>query len=345
MIAMLPRSACLVVSFSVSVAANNDHVFYRELDSSQKMPTFSQEVSMSTAMDRREFLKLLGLGGAVFTVGGLNRPGYAAPIKGAQGNFSFVQLSDTHWGFRDPAINPDYEGTLRKAIAAVNSMKPEPDFVVFTGDLTHTTDDPKERRLRLGQFRDIVKDLKVKDVKFLAGEHDASLDSGEAFREFFGDTRYTFDHKGVHFIAIDNVSDPRGVVGDAQLEWLAADLKKQDKTTPIIVLTHRPLFDLSPQWDWATADGAKVVELLTPYKNVMVLYGHIHQEHHQKTGHIAHNAARGLMYPLPAPGSVPKKAPIAWDAARPYHGLGFRSVAKETTTGVYELTELPIIGG
>jgi predicted phosphohydrolase len=300
---------------------------------------------MESMMDRRNFLKLIGLGGTVFLVGGSNKLGYAAPLQGPLGGFTFVQLSDTHWGFHDPTINPDYEGTLRKAIASVNSMIPQPDFVVFTGDLTHTTDDAKERRVRLGQFRDIIKDLKVKDVKLLAGEHDASLDSAEAFREFFGETHYVFDHKGVHFIAIDNVSDPRGMVGEAQLKWLAADLKKQGKTARIIILTHRPLFDLSPQWDWATPDGEKVVDLLTPYKNVMVLYGHIHQEHHQMTGEIAHNAVRGLMYPLPAPGSVPKKAPIAWDAARPYFGLGFRSVATESATGVYKLTELPVFGG
>jgi 3',5'-cyclic AMP phosphodiesterase CpdA len=103
----------------------------------------------------------------------------------------------------------DAKGTLRKAIAAVNSLEERPDFIVFTGDLTHTTDDPKERRRRLTEFRDIVSALQVRDIHFMPGEHDASLDNGEAFKEFFGPTRYTFDHKGVHFIALDNVSDPR----------------------------------------------------------------------------------------------------------------------------------------
>src|SRR5208337_5067134 len=28
----------------------------------------------------------------------------------------FVQLSDTHWGFNNPKINPDFAGTLKKAI-------------------------------------------------------------------------------------------------------------------------------------------------------------------------------------------------------------------------------------
>jgi len=34
----------------------------------------------------------------------------------------------------------------------------------------------------------------------MPGEHDASLDRGEAYQEFFGDLHYTFDHNGVHFI-------------------------------------------------------------------------------------------------------------------------------------------------
>ncbi|HVN95726.1 MAG TPA: metallophosphoesterase [Syntrophorhabdaceae bacterium] len=294
-------------------------------------------------MDRRDFLKLAGLGGAVFVMGGLSKFGYSAAAGESNGGFVFVQLSDTHWGFNDPAVNLDYAGTLRKAVALINSWKQEPDFIVFTGDLTHTTDDPKERRERLGEFRNIVKDLKVKNLKFLAGEHDAALDAGEAYREFFVETHYSFDHKGVHFIAIDNVSDPRAVIGDAQLEWLASDLKKQDKAARIVILTHRPLFDLYPAWDWATRDGAKAIDLFMPYEDVTVLYGHIHQEHHQKTGHIAHHAARGLMYPLPVAASVPKKAPVPWDTSHPYRGLGFRRVTVENKKGEYTLTELPVI--
>ena len=61
-------------------------------------------------------------------------------------------------------------------------------------------------------------------MRFIPGEHDASLDNGRAFKEFFGATNYTFDHKGVHFIVLDNVSDPGAKLGDDQLAWLAADL-------------------------------------------------------------------------------------------------------------------------
>lgn len=295
-------------------------------------------------IDRRDFLKLMGLGSAVLILGPHGMAG-AATTKAGKEDFFFVQLSDTHWGFGDPKINPDYAGTLKKAVAAVNSMKSQPDFVVFTGDITHTTDDPKERRKRMAEARDIISGLKVKNIKFLAGEHDAGLDNGEAFQEFFGKTHYTFEHKEVYFIAVDNVSDPTSSIGDVQLQWLGAELKKLPPEARIVVLTHRPLFDLYPNWDWWTRDGAKAVDLLMPYKNVTVLYGHIHQENHHMTGHIAHHAAKGLMFPLPAPGSVPKRVPIAWDPAEPYKGLGWRSVEAKVDKAEYVLTEYPVKKG
>ena len=290
-------------------------------------------------MHRRDFLKLAGIGGAVFVSGATLRAGQMQQDMGA---FYFVQISDTHWGFTGPAINPDSQGTLKKAIAAVNSLEQRPDFVVFTGDLTQTTDDPAVRRTRMAEFRDIVSHLNVKTVRFMPGEHDASLDRGDAYQEFFGDMHYTFDHKGVHFIVLDNVSDPTASVGEAQLDWLHADLKQISSDARIVVLTHRPLFDLAPAWDWATRDGDAVIDTLLQHENVTVLYGHIHQEHHHMTGHIAHHAAKSLMWALPEPGSVPRKVQIPWDATSPYKGLGFRNVKADTAQARYKIEELSL---
>ena len=293
-------------------------------------------------IDRRQFLKLSALGGGAVLASSL--PGCASlGARAAQDDFYFVQLSDTHWGFNGPAVNPDARGTLPKAIAAVNALPVQPDFIVFTGDLTHTTDDGVERRKRLREFKEVASGLKNRNVHFMAGEHDASLDNGAAWKEFFGPSYYTFEHKGVHFIAIDNVSDPAARIGEEQLAWLAADLARQPKDARIVVLTHRPLFDLAPAWDWATRDGAQAIDLLMPYSNVTVFYGHIHQEHHHMTGHIAHHSAKSLIFPLPAPGSQPKRDPIKWDAAAPYKGLGFREVEAEAKK--YDITELPVVKG
>ena len=293
-------------------------------------------------MDRRHFLALSALGGgAVFASGLAGCSSLAKTSMGAE-DFYFVQLSDVHWGYKG-AANPDAAITLQKAVASVNALPALPDFIVFTGDLTHTTDDPVERRRRLTEFKTIVSGLNVKTIRFMPGEHDASLDRGAAYKELFGETHYTFDHKGIHFIALDNVSDPGANIGEDQLQWLQSDLAARPKDAPIVVLTHRPLFDLAPKWDWATRDGAKALTLLMPYKNVTVFYGHIHQEHHHMTGHIAHHSAKSLIFALPAPGSQEKRTPLAWDANEPYKGLGFREVEAEPASSKYEITELPVV--
>src|ERR1043166_2801829 len=165
---------------------------------------------MGNRIARRDFLKLAGLG-SVGVVLASALPGVVQAHD--DDDFFFLQLSDTHWGF-EGAPNPDARGTLPKAIRSINSLEQRPDFIMFTGDLTHTTDSPVERRKRLSEFKSMVSELNVKTVRFMPCEHDASLDNGKAFQEFFGPTHYTFDHKGIHFIVLDNVSDPRAQIGD-----------------------------------------------------------------------------------------------------------------------------------
>jgi 3',5'-cyclic AMP phosphodiesterase CpdA len=297
---------------------------------------------------RRDILKLLGVSGVTFASGlwgcqsalpGAASPaavpapsagaasGGAEPAMAAQPEFFFLQLSDTHWGFSGPP-NPEADTTLRETIATINAVSARPDFVVFTGDLTHTTDDAAIRRKRMQEFKAIVGELNVKEVRFIPGEHDASLDNGAAYRELFGETHYRFEHKGVHFIALDNVSDPASMLGTEQLAWLDQQVASVPKTSPLVVFAHRPLFDLFPAWEWHTKDGAQAIAILEKHPNVNVFYGHIHQENEHRTGRITHRAARSLVFPLPAPGSVPKKAPLPWDPASVDHGLGYREVKR-----------------
>ena len=305
---------------------------------------------MDGQMDRMTFLKVMGIGGVVFATG---LPGFAEALGPAAGqpaaDFYFVQLTDTHWGFTGPKANPDATGTLGKAIDAVNALDPQPDFVIFTGDLTHITDDPAVRRQRMAEFKQQAGRLRARQVRYLPGEHDASDDHGEAFREAFGPSRYAFAHKGVHFIVLDNVSQEGSILGEEQLKWFAGELGRTPRQEPLVIFTHRPLFDLYPDWDWTTTDGRRALDLLKDHRFVTVFYGHIHQEHHHATGHIQHHSATSLIFPLPAPGSTPKRAPVPWDPAHPYLGLGFRQVRAQPAQvkvgegrGLLTLTEKPL---
>jgi hypothetical protein len=287
-------------------------------------------------IDRRYFLKIVG---ASLGVGALYRvaPALAAGEEGAsvaralgRANgepvrpFSFVQLSDTHIG-SGPPVNPGGTGAFERAVEVVNRLPEPPELILFTGDLTHDSEEPGEPARRMQRFKDIAGRLRVRQQKTVPGEHDAGLDGGVLFREVFGETHYAFDHRGVHFVALDNVSRALPEVGPEQLAWLRKDLARLPKTAPLVVFTHRPLFDLRPDWEWFTSDGPEVMKALAPFENVTVLYGHIHREHVHEEGHVRHLAARGLAWAFPDP-AVAEKKPLPFDAGHPYRNLGLRVV-------------------
>jgi 3',5'-cyclic AMP phosphodiesterase CpdA len=131
----------------------------------------------------------------------------------------------------------------------------------------------------------------------------------------------------VHFVALDNVSRAKPEVGPERIAWLRKDLARFSPTTPIVVFTHRPLFDLRPEWEWFTRDGDSVMAVLEPFENVTVLYGHIHREDVHDTPHASHHAARSLIFAFPDPATATDKKPIPFDNERPFRNLGMRVVA------------------
>ena len=245
--------------------------------------------------------------------------------------FSFVQLSDTHVGFQGPP-NPDGTKAFERAVEIVNKLPQPPELVLFTGDLTHDSEEPGEPARRMKRFREIAGRLRVKAQKAVPGEHDAGLDGGVLFRELFGETHYAFDHRGVHFVALDNVSRALPEVGPEQLAWLRQDLARLPKTAPLVVFTHRPLFDLKPEWEWFTRDGDAVMNALAPYQNVTVLYGHIHRHDVHQSGNVKHYAARSLIFAFNDPATAENKQPLAFNKKDPFAELGIRLVDEKSAS-------------
>jgi 3',5'-cyclic AMP phosphodiesterase CpdA len=292
---------------------------------------------MEKPLDRRSFLKITGttLGaGALYQVGaavGIDPQGMALVDRLGRQNgervtpFSFVQLSDTHVGFEGPP-NPLGTKAFEQAVEAVNALPMQPDLILVTGDLTHDSEKEGEALTRMRRFQEIAGRLRVKNVKVVPGEHDAGLDGGQLYRTVFGPSHYAFDHRGVHFVALDNVSQGKPVVGPEQIAWLRKDLARFTHTTPIVVFTHRPLFDLKPEWEWYTGDGDEVMNILAPYRNVTVLYGHIHRNQEFQSGHARHLAARSLIFAFPDPALADDKKPIPFDPSAPFKNLGIRQL-------------------
>ena len=272
--------------------------------------------------DRRGFLKCMAWAGtgALFALdGGLASSigldsALAAPMRRAAVKpFTFVQLSDSHIGFNKPP-NSDARATFAEAIAKVKALPVKPDFIIHTGDVSQLSKDE--------EFDDADQMLKSTGLPifFVPGEHDMlDPDGGKAFLNRFGKGSmgagwYSFDHRGVHFVALVNVADLKpggmGNLGAEQLKWLKADLAGLSSSTPVIVFAHIPLWTVYADWGWGTDDSAEALGLLARFGSVTVLNGHIHQIARKVEGRIAFHTARSTAFPQPAPGTAPSPGPL-----------------------------------
>lgn len=281
---------------------------------------------------RREALRCMtaGAAGGVLWVmsGGVPVALAKTPGHAHAKALAFAQISDTHFGFNAPA-NMDVTGTAHKAIAALSALKPSAAFVLHTGDLTHNSK-PEQFDAAAMAFSA----LKL-DVHYVPGEHDVADAEQTAFKTRYGaktkgDGWYSFDHSGVHFIALVNVygfsKDGLGNLGAAQIAWLKDDVAHLSSSTPIVVFAHVPLWAVYPQWGWATGDSAEAIGLLRRFGSVTVLNGHIHQVLQKVEGDVSFYSALSTAYPQPAPGAAPNPGPKLLPAAELPAALGLRSV-------------------
>jgi hypothetical protein len=158
-------------------------------------------------LDRRQFLQL-----SAFAAQCSLRPCAARTAAGDE--FYFVQLSDTHWASRARRTRtPRHaaEGHRRR-----ERLSAPPDFVIFTGDLTHTTDDGRERRKRLAEFRS-MRPARVRDVRFIPGEHDAALDRARPSANSSAPRTTPSTTRACTSSSSTTSSDPGARLGDEQL--------------------------------------------------------------------------------------------------------------------------------
>jgi 3',5'-cyclic AMP phosphodiesterase CpdA len=175
-------------------------------------------------------------------------------------------------------------------------------------------------------------------VHYVPGEHDlVDGNNSKPFMERFGgsgargDGWYSFDANGVHFIALVNVvrlgDRGMGTLGAEQLAWLRDDLAGRSSSTPIVVLSHFPLWALYPDWGWGTQDSLEAMTLLRRFGSVTALNGHIHQVQQKIEGNVSFHSARSTAYPQPAPGVGAGPGPLLVPAEQLRSYIGLSSVS------------------
>lgn len=302
-------------------------------------------------IDRRGFLSCMAWAGTglLWTMAGgvpTSRL-FAAAARGTEtvkahggSGFSFVQISDSHIGF-NKAANQDVTATLQLALDKINSLPLTPDLLLHTGDITHSS---KPAEFETAQ--QLIKTVKAGETFYVPGEHDIASDDGTIYRERFGKGTqgtgwYSFDHKGVHFIGLNNCQqvDAMGRLGEDQLQWLKADLASLPASTPIVIFAHIPLWMVYPEWGWGTPDAAEALTYLKRFGSVTVLNGHIHQVVQKVEGNVAFHTAASTAFPQPAPGTAPHAGPMVVPAGKLKTVLGIaevRYIARHTHLAIVD---------
>ncbi len=302
-----------------------------------------------TLASRRKALHCLAYGGAgtLFTLaGGVLSPVQLAlagtdPASAATaGRPLFVQISDTHIGFNKEA-NPDVNGTLSRSIALVNALPEPPRLIIHTGDITHLS-----RPAEFDLAQQMLGTLRTGELHTVPGEHDTSDPTVSEYFSRFGQASdhrgyYSFDHAGVHFVALVNVLNFKagglGTLGAEQLAWVADDLKARSASTPIVVFAHMPLWTVYEPWGWGTGDADQLVALLRRFGSVTLLNGHIHQIVQKVEGNLTYHSARSTAYPQPHAGEGPGPSPLTVPADELPRMLGITSVSRRAHPAGLEL--------
>jgi 3',5'-cyclic-AMP phosphodiesterase len=303
-------------------------------------------------IDRRGFLKCMAWAGTglLWSVGGglLSSQVLADDIGGAVPTLSFVQISDSHIGFKK-AANTDVAGTLQAAVDKINALPSQPAFILHTGDLSQIA-----QADQFDTVDQILKGAKTQSgsVFYVPGEHDVIGDGGTLYLDRYGKGTkgtgyYSFDISGTHFIGLVNVvgldSGALGELGPDQLAWLKDDIRQLHHSTPIVVFAHVPLWEVYPKWGWGTADGAAALSLLKKFGSVTVLNGHIHQVQQKIEGHVAFHTAMSTAFPQPAPGTAAAPGPMVVPAGQLGHVLGITQVSFVPGTQQLALVDSPLV--
>ncbi len=295
-------------------------------------------------MNRRRFLKQAGCALAAASI-----PMSVVELSWGDSddrNFTFAHISDSHLThIEGDRFVRNFDQGLKRAVMECNFMSTKPDFVVYGGDLA-----------QLGKPEELDHGLEMMSmlrhpVKWVIGEHDYYLDMGRFWQEKISKLYYSFDHKGVHFVVLNSIltydawikqwatpeermgnmarlDNPNGspfIVGEEQIAWLQKDLSGVSHKTPVIVLSHSPLYKIFKPWNFWTDDAEKVQALLRPFDKVTVLHGHVHQILYHQIGNITFQAMMSTAWPWPYPPSYiqkPHQVPkitVFMNRADPFH--------------------------
>ena len=267
-------------------------------------------------LDRRKFLTTMATASAAMA---FPFPCFPALKRPAPGSFDFVFFTDTH-------IQPELDAAHGCDMCFRKIASTNPEFAIMGGD--HVYDATAVNGVRAGMVFDLYKRTEQAlgmPLRNAIGNHDIfgvlkqsgiaptdPLYGKKMYQDRMGQTYYSFDYKGYHFVVLDSIQPTpdrlwEARVDAAQLNWLREDLKKLPQAAPVIAVVHCPIVTAFATYaeivsagrkynTMTVANGPEVLEILDSANVLAVLQGHTHVNEivqHKNTQYITSGAVCG----------------------------------------------------
>lgn len=192
----------------------------------------------------------------------------------------FIHVTDTHLvepGSRLYELDPLER--LEQCIADINRHHADAEFAIVTGDLAHAGKRPAYLALKAA-----FEKLRLK-THFMLGNHDDRRTFLEVFpespRDASGFVQFSFDTAIGRFVCLDTNEPevPWGILCDARLAWLKAELTRAGDM-PVYLFMHHPPFavGLKRMDEITLQQPEKFAAVLGDRKNIRHLFfGHLHR--------------------------------------------------------------------
>lgn len=225
-------------------------------------------------------------------------------------HFSFGLLADIQYADRPMRMGRYYRNALGKARHCMDAFNAIPvDFCVHMGDLIDWPGRPDKGREALAAIMPVMREFHG-PMYYLLGNHDVDAVPSTELAELWGmpggQTWYSFDHKGVHFIALDcnftaeDIPHQSGTgkwddcyVSRPQLRWLEADLAAAQSDI-VVLMVHALLDDIEDPHVIRNAPEVRSI-LENCNKRVVVFQGHMHTGHASVKNGIGYHTLRSVV--------------------------------------------------
>ena len=191
----------------------------------------------------------------------------------------FIHLTDLHFSSRDKTQNEihfETRKTILNVIKEISNLRPEPDFILISGDLTNTGNIKSYKELY-----QILKNIKT-PIYYALGNHDKKLSFNKVFRNINSEEPLFYNHiiEDLNLIVLDTSVSRKvsGEISDEQFEFLSNCLSKYKKMQSLIMMHHPPKFSMSSP-NWISLDEKSTTKLKSKLANqniLAIVCGHIH---------------------------------------------------------------------